>query len=77
MTKTPELIFDVAHLGHVEILTPKPDASLRFFEDILGMAMTEPRVSPRICGRMAIMLAIRSRLPSPGRRGWVTLAGGL
>jgi catechol 2,3-dioxygenase len=28
---------DIAHLGHVEILTPKPEESLRFFVDVLGM----------------------------------------
>lgn len=32
-----EPIRDIAHLGHVELLTPKPDESLRFFKDILGM----------------------------------------
>ena len=32
-----EPIMDVAHLGHVGILTPKPDESLRFFVDVLGM----------------------------------------
>ncbi|MDB5653600.1 MAG: hypothetical protein JWQ94_1213, partial [Tardiphaga sp.] len=25
---TPEPIFDLAHLGHMEMLTPKPDESL-------------------------------------------------
>jgi len=35
--ETAEPIQDVAHLGHVEILTPKPRESLRFFIDILGM----------------------------------------
>jgi catechol 2,3-dioxygenase len=29
--------FDLAHLGHVEILTPKPDESWRFFVDVMGM----------------------------------------
>jgi catechol 2,3-dioxygenase len=29
--------FDLAHLAHVELLTPKPDESLRFFVDVLGM----------------------------------------
>ena len=29
--------FDLAHLAHVEILTPKPEESLRFFVDIMGM----------------------------------------
>ena len=28
---------DVAHLGHLELLTPKPEESLRFFTDVLGM----------------------------------------
>jgi catechol 2,3-dioxygenase len=29
--------YDVAHLGHLELLTPKPEESLRFFKDVLGM----------------------------------------
>ena len=28
---------DLAHLGHIELLTPTPEASLRFFVDVLGM----------------------------------------
>ena len=32
-----EPIMDIAHLGHLEVLTPKPDESLRFFVDVLGM----------------------------------------
>ena len=28
---------DIAHLGHLEIFTPKPEESLRFFIDIMGM----------------------------------------
>src|ERR1700680_163326 len=32
-----EPILDLAHLGHVEILTPKFEESLRFFIDVLGM----------------------------------------
>src|SRR5919112_2446511 len=32
-----ELIMDVAHLAHLEILTPKPEESLRFFVDVMGM----------------------------------------
>ena len=35
MTKEP--IFDIAHLGHLELLTPKPDESLNFFVNVLGM----------------------------------------
>jgi catechol 2,3 dioxygenase len=29
--------FDLAHLGHVELLTPKPQESLRFFVDVMGL----------------------------------------
>ena len=32
-----EPIMDIAHLGHVEILTPKPEESLRFFTQVMGM----------------------------------------
>ena len=32
-----EPILDIAHLGHLELLTPKPDESLHFFVDVLGM----------------------------------------
>jgi catechol 2,3-dioxygenase len=38
-----EPIFDLAHLGHVELLTPKPDESLRFFVDVFGMTETETK----------------------------------
>ncbi|MEP7354732.1 MAG: catechol 2,3-dioxygenase [Acidobacteriota bacterium] len=33
----PEPIMDLAHLGHLEIMTPKPDESLNFFVNIMGM----------------------------------------
>src|SRR5215212_4719590 len=36
-TMHDEPIMDVAHLGHLELLTPKPEESLRFFVDVLGM----------------------------------------
>ncbi|MFY9622768.1 MAG: hypothetical protein WAJ91_00085, partial [Rhodoplanes sp.] len=32
-----ESIYDIAHLGHLELLTPKFDESLRFFVDVMGM----------------------------------------
>ena len=32
-----EPCMDVTHLGHVELLTPKPEESLRFFVDAMGM----------------------------------------
>jgi catechol 2,3-dioxygenase len=31
------MLHDVAHIAHAELLTPKPEASLRFFVDVLGM----------------------------------------
>lgn len=37
MTELQEAIHDVAHLGHAEILTPRPDESLCFFKEVLGM----------------------------------------
>lgn len=37
MTEKPEQIHDIAHLGHVEILTPKPAETLHFFKEVLGM----------------------------------------
>ena len=36
-------LHEVAHLGHVELLTPEPDASLRFFVDVLGPDRDRPR----------------------------------
>lgn len=38
---SPEPIFDVAQLAHVEILTPKLDQTLWFFKDLLGLEETE------------------------------------
>lgn len=35
-----EPLMDIAHLGHLELLTPKPEASLRFFVDVLGMTQS-------------------------------------
>jgi catechol 2,3-dioxygenase len=32
-----EPILGVAHLGHLEVLTPKPEQSLGFFVELLGM----------------------------------------
>src|SRR5215831_14566739 len=36
----PEPILDLAHLGHMELLTPKPDESLKFFVDVMGMTVS-------------------------------------
>lgn len=37
MEDPPEPVLDVAHLAHVELLTPTPDESLRFFTEVMGM----------------------------------------
>src|SRR5438132_12041444 len=37
---TPEPIFDLAHLGHMELLSPKPDESLKFFVAVMGMTVS-------------------------------------
>jgi catechol 2,3 dioxygenase len=37
-----ESVRDLAHIGHAELLTPKPEESLSFFVDVLGM---EPEAS--------------------------------
>ena len=34
---TTEPILDLAHLAHLELLTPKPEESLKFFTGVLGM----------------------------------------
>lgn len=36
----PEPSFDLAHLAHVELLTPKPEQSLTFFLDVMGMTQS-------------------------------------
>ena len=37
MAGPQEPLRDIAHLGHFEVLTQKPDDSLRYFWDLLGM----------------------------------------
>ena len=36
-----DTMWDIAHLAHVELLTPKLDESTRFFTDILGMYISD------------------------------------
>jgi catechol 2,3-dioxygenase len=36
----PEPFYDIAHLGHVELLTPKFEASTKFFTDVMGMTQS-------------------------------------
>ena len=35
-----EPMYDLAHLAHVELRTPKPDETLRFFVDVKGMTVS-------------------------------------
>ena len=37
MAQNQEPIRDIAHLGSVELFTPRPDKSLWYFRDLLGM----------------------------------------
>jgi len=39
MTTDRDRLHDIAHLGAVELLTPKPEQSLWFFRDVLGMEL--------------------------------------
>jgi catechol 2,3-dioxygenase len=36
-----DIIWDIAHLAHVELLTPKLDESTRFFTEIMGMSISD------------------------------------
>ena len=38
-----EPIYDIAHLAHVELLTPKLDESARFFVEVMGMTASDQR----------------------------------
>jgi catechol 2,3-dioxygenase len=40
---SPEPIHDIAHLAHVEMLTPKPEESLWFFVEVMGMTESARR----------------------------------
>lgn len=41
MDDLQEPLQEIAHLGHVEIRTPRPAESLHFFQEILGMEVTQ------------------------------------
>ena len=41
--KKDEPIHDIAHLAHVELLTPKLDESVFFFVEVMGMTVSEKR----------------------------------
>ena len=47
-----EPIMDLAHLGHLEMLTPKPEESLAFFVNVLGMTESGRRRRFRLSARL-------------------------
>lgn len=72
-----EPIMDVAHLGHVELLTPKPEESLHFFVGVLGMTESG-RYSLKLTGSRTSGLghaAFRARSPQALERRVAALKG--
>jgi catechol 2,3-dioxygenase len=59
-TMQPEPILDLAHLGHMELLTPKPDESLKFFVDVMGMTVSGQKGESVYLRGWTITSAIRS-----------------
>ena len=55
-----EPVYDVAHLGRVELLTPDLPASVAFFVDVLGMDEVERTVAPCISAHGATTSTPRS-----------------
>ena len=49
---TPEPIFDIAHLGHIELLTDKPQESLDFFVEHSRPDGERPRGRQRLSARL-------------------------
>jgi len=43
MAEQKERIQDIAHLGRVELLTPKPEKSVWYFRDVLGMEVVHAK----------------------------------
>ena len=69
MARINEPVLDVAHLGNVEMLTPKPDESLRYFTDILGMEAVHvdgPSAYLRGYGDYATFTLKLTASPEPG-----------
>lgn len=67
--KTPEPILDLAHLGSVELYTPKPGRSLWYFRDLLGMEVVAQRgqsVFLRGYGDYATSSVKLTEAPAPG-----------
>src|SRR4029453_14380345 len=71
---TPEPIFDLAHLGHMELLTPKPDESLKFFVDVMGMTVSG-RKGESVYLRGRDHMALRAPSPQALERRVAALKG--
>lgn len=69
----------IAHLAHVEILTPAPEASLRFYSDVLGLEESgrdERSVYLRCWGEWSYHSLQLTQAPQPGigHVGWRTFS---
>jgi catechol 2,3-dioxygenase len=72
-----EIIWDIAHLAHVEMLTPKLEATTRFFTELLGMSVTEVKgdsIYLRAYGDYEhhSLKLTASKLPGIGHYAWRT-----
>jgi catechol 2,3-dioxygenase len=70
-----EPIQDIAHLGHLELFTPRPEASRRFFVDLLGMSeagRAGQSVYLRAFGdyERATLKLTEAAQPGPGHIAW-------
>lgn len=72
MSNVQEPILDVAHLGHVELLTPKPEESLWFFRDVLSMQEVAREGQSVYLRCWGTMNATPSSSQRPNRPVWVT-----
>jgi catechol 2,3-dioxygenase len=69
MPEQREPIRDLAHLGRVELLTPKPERSLWYFRDVLGMEIvyqSKPSVYLRGYGDYAASTVKLTAADAPG-----------
>lgn len=76
---TAEPILDIAHLNHVELLTPKPNESLWFFRDMLGLEVVHQAgqsVYLRCYGdyQQFSLKLTEARHPGLGHIGWRTVS---
>ena len=65
-----EPLHDVARIAHAELLTPKPEESLRFFVDVLGLE-EEAREAGRLPARLGGLPAVQPEahgVPAAGTR---------